>query len=277
MIPKLIHLFWFGGNEKSALIKRCIESWRTFAPEYRIMKWDEANFDVNFCRRSRQAYEAGKYAFVADIARLKVLYEQGGIYLDTDVELTAPLDELISQTRGAKAYFLFLNERFINTGVGFGAEAGCQVIKYLLDRYESMEFELRHGVFAQVCTQIETEALEEYYFDFRRNDRRQEFSDGVVFLPTDTWKNFSIHHGTGTWVDGGRDATLNAENAARHPKVKKWLRNPEYFSRIRRVFGRKGEYIYEFLVYDLIDMGPLYFTKRIVKKVRKRARRRLEQ
>ncbi len=81
------------------------------------MKWDEANFDVNFCRRSRQAYEAGKYAFVADIARLKVLYEQGGIYLDTDVELTAPLDELISQTRGAKAYFLFLNERFINTGV----------------------------------------------------------------------------------------------------------------------------------------------------------------
>ena len=277
MIPKLIHLFWFGGNEKSALIKRCIESWRTFAPEYRIMKWDEANFDVNFCRRSRQAYEAGKYAFVADIARLKVLYEQGGIYLDTDVELTAPLDELISQTRGAKAYFLFLNERFINTGVGFGAEAGCQVIKYLLDRYESMEFELRHGVFAQVCTQIETEALEEYYFDFRRNDRRQEFSDGVVFLPTDTWKNFSIDHGTGTWVDGGRDATLNAENAARHPKVKKWLRNPEYFLRIRRVFGRKGEYIYEFLVYDLIDMGPLYFTKRIVKKVRKRARRRLEQ
>ena len=250
MIPKLIHLFWFGGNEKSALIKRCIESWRTFAPEYRIMKWDEANFDVNFCRRSRQAYEAGKYAFVADIARLKVLYEQGGIYLDTDVELTAPLDELISQTRGAKAYFLFLNERFINTGV---------------------------GVFAQVCTQIETEALEEYYFDFRRNDRRQEFSDGVVFLPTDTWKNFSIHHGTGTWVDGRRDATLNAENAARHPKVKKWLRNPEYFLRIRRVFGRKGEYIYEFLVYDLIDMGPLYFTKRIVKKVRKRARRRLEQ
>ena len=277
MIPKLIHLFWFGGNEKSALIKRCIESWRTFAPEYRIMKWDEANFDVNFCRRSRQAYEAGKYAFVADIARLKVLYEQGGIYLDTDVELTAPLDELISQTRGAKAYFLFLNERVINTGVGFGAEAGCQVIKYLLDRYESMEFELRHGVFAQVCTQIETEALEEYYFDFRRNDRRQEFSDGVVFLPTDTWKNFSIHHGTGTWVDGRRDATLNAENAARHPKVKKWLRNPEYFLRIRRVFGRKGEYIYEFLVYDLIDMGPLYFTKRIVKKVRKRARRRLEQ
>ncbi len=183
MIPKLIHLFWFGGNEKSALIKRCIESWRTFAPEYRIMKWDEANFDVNFCRRSRQAYEAGKYAFVADIARLKVLYEQGGIYLDTDVELTAPLDELISQTRGAKAYFLFLNERFINTGVGFGAEAGCQVIKYLLDRYESMEFELRHGVFAQVCTQIETEALEEYYFDFRRMIADKNFRTALCFFP----------------------------------------------------------------------------------------------
>ena len=129
MIPKLIHLFWFGGNEKSALINRCIESWRIFAPEYRIVKWNEDNFDVNFCRRSRQAYEARKYAFVADIARLKVLYEQGGVYLDTDVELTAPLDELIFQTRGAKAYFLFLNERFIGTGAGFGAEAGCQVVK----------------------------------------------------------------------------------------------------------------------------------------------------
>jgi len=140
-----------------------------------------------------------------------------------------------------------------------------------------MEFELKHGIFAQVCTQIETEALEEYYPDFRRNDRRQEFSGGVVFIPTEIWKNFSIHHGTGTWVEGGRDFTLNEKSATGHPEVKKWLRNPEYFLRIRKVFGRKGEYVYEFLAYDLIDMGPLYFAKRMVRKIRARVGKKLRK
>lgn len=72
-------MFWFGKGEKSELIKKCISSWKKFAPDYEIVEWTEDNFDVNFCQRSKQAYLQKKWAFVADIARLKVIFEQGGI------------------------------------------------------------------------------------------------------------------------------------------------------------------------------------------------------
>ena len=92
MIPKVIHYCWFGRNEKSDLIKRCIESWQKYCPEYQIIEWNENNFDVNTCEYTREAYLARKWAFVSDYARLKIIFENGGIYLDTDVELKQGLD-----------------------------------------------------------------------------------------------------------------------------------------------------------------------------------------
>lgn len=266
-IPKLIHMFWFGKGDKSDLIKKCIESWKEYAPEYQIIEWNESNFDVNFCERSKQAYAAQKWAFVADIARLKVIYEIGGIYLDTDVQLTAPLDELIDETNGATTFFLFHNERFIGTGYGFGALPKSEVIRHLLRNYESMRFELKRGIFAQVCTQIETEALVEFYPQFVRNNKNQTFEDGTVILSTNIWQHYLIHWGTGTWVDGGRE---QVDKVYKYTKLKTWLRNPKFFVNIHKFFGKKAEYIYEFLVYDLIDMGPGYYLKRIIKKKIKR-------
>lgn len=270
-IPKVIHLFWFGEGKKSELIEKCIDSWKEYAPDYQIMEWNEHNFDVNFCERSKQAYAAGKWAFVADIARLKVIYEMGGIYLDADVQLTAPIDELIQQTNSASTFFLFHNERFIGTGYGFGAVAKSEVIRHLLKNYEAMSFELKRGVFAQVCTQIETEALVDFYPQFVRNNRTQTFEDGTLILSTNVWQQYLIHWGTGTWVDGGREPVKNADQKVyKETKLKTWLRNPKIFVRIHHIFGKKAEYLYEFLVYDLIDMGPRYYIKRIAKKLMKR-------
>lgn len=95
MIPKIIHFFWFGKGDKSDVILKCIESWKEFAPEYQIKEWNETNFDVNFCKYTREAYRLKKWAFVCDVARLKVIMEEGGIYLDTDIELKRPLDDLV--------------------------------------------------------------------------------------------------------------------------------------------------------------------------------------
>ena len=81
MIAKVIHYCWFGKNEKSELINRCINSWRKYCPDYQIIEWNEDNFNINDCDYTRQAYLAGKWAFVSDYARLKILYENGGIYL----------------------------------------------------------------------------------------------------------------------------------------------------------------------------------------------------
>ena len=85
MIDKVIHYCWFGGNQKSDLINRCIESWKKYCPDYQIIEWNESNFDVNMFDYTRQAYKEKKYAFVSDVARLYVVYNYGGIYLDTDI------------------------------------------------------------------------------------------------------------------------------------------------------------------------------------------------
>ena len=95
MIPKIIHYCWFGGNPKPQILLNCIESWKKFCPDYEIIEWNESNFDVNFCAYSTRAYEAKKWAFVSDIARIKIIYDYGGIYLDTDVLLKNSLDNLL--------------------------------------------------------------------------------------------------------------------------------------------------------------------------------------
>ena len=94
-IPKIIHYCWFGGNPLPDIVQKCIESWKKYCPDYEIIKWDESNFDVNCCDYAKEAYEAKKWAFVSDYCRFYVLNKQGGIYLDTDVELIKPIDNLL--------------------------------------------------------------------------------------------------------------------------------------------------------------------------------------
>ena len=94
-IPKIIHYCWFGGGPISEADRKRMESWKKYCPDYKIIEWNEQNFEISANRYAQQAYEAKKYAFVSDYARLAVVYEYGGIYLDTDVELVRPLDELL--------------------------------------------------------------------------------------------------------------------------------------------------------------------------------------
>ena len=91
-IPKVIHYCWFGKGEMPPLTKKCLKSWKKYCPDYKIICWNEENFDVSQNRYMCEAYEAKKWAFVSDYARLKIIYDQGGIYLDTDVELFKSLD-----------------------------------------------------------------------------------------------------------------------------------------------------------------------------------------
>ena len=156
MIPKKIHYFWFGGNEKPAKAKKCIESWKKFCPEYELVEWNETNFDVHCMPYVEQAYESKKYAFVSDVARLIVVYEQGGIYMDTDVELIKPLDDLLEN----KAYMSFENNENVNTGQGFGAEAGFPLLKDHIEVYKTAQFVQEDGTYDQTpCTKYTTNLL----------------------------------------------------------------------------------------------------------------------
>lgn len=96
MITKRIHYCWFGGKPLNNLGKKCLKSWKKYLPDYEIVEWNESNFDLNCCRYVQEAAKEKKWAFVSDYARYKILYEQGGIYFDTDVEVLKSFDDILA-------------------------------------------------------------------------------------------------------------------------------------------------------------------------------------
>lgn len=136
MIPKIIHYCWFGGQPKPEMVLKCIESWKKYCPDWEIIEWNESNFDVSQHPYMKEAYERKKWAFVSDVARLLLVYNYGGIYLDTDVELHESLNELLIE----RAFFVFESDVYINTGVGFGCEKEHKSVETMLHYYDKRNF-----------------------------------------------------------------------------------------------------------------------------------------
>ena len=142
MIPKVIHYCWFGHHPLSSLAKKCIKSWKRYFPDYEIKEWNEKNFDVNILPYTKEAYEEKRYAFVSDYARFWILYNYGGIYFDTDVEVIRPMTDIIE--RGAfMGCETVANKNiplYVNPGLGLGLEAGNKILGDLLHIYSSLHF-----------------------------------------------------------------------------------------------------------------------------------------
>lgn len=137
MIPKKIHYIWFGKGEKNERVKTCIESWKKYMPDYEIIEWNEDNFDINYNDFTKNAYANKKWAFVSDVARLWVLYNEGGIYMDTDVEVYKPLDQFLNE----EGFTGFEDVHYPVTAT-LGAVKGNPVIKLMLDYYNCIDFKL---------------------------------------------------------------------------------------------------------------------------------------
>ena len=202
MIPKIIHYCWFGGNPKSNLIKQCIDSWKKYCPDYQLIEWNESNFDINCNPYVKAAYEDKKWAFVSDYVRSKVMYEYGGVYMDTDMELKLPLDE-------------FLSERavcgFEVKGVPYSAfwmaEPKHQLSKDFVDWYASQDCFIE-----RINTDIFSEMLENEYGADRYSDTVQKLKHGVTLYPSvyfsqDLPKNYVSHHFNGSWFGGDAENT----------------------------------------------------------------------
>ena len=206
-IPKIIHYCWFGGGLISEADRKCMESWQKFCPDYRIMRWDETNFEISANRYAQQAYEAKKYAFVSDYARLAVVYEYGGIYLDTDVELVRPLDELLE----LPGFMGFQNNNEVATGLGFGACKGNPVVQALLRDYDALDFIKADGsVDLTPCPERNTKVLQT--LGVRVDGTRQSIAEMEIFpaeyfCPMEfatrklrvTPKTYSIHRYAESW------------------------------------------------------------------------------
>lgn len=135
-IPKIIHYCWFGGKEIPKQNKKWMESWKKYCPDFEIIEWNEGNYDISKNQYMFEAYEAGKWGFVPDYARLDIIYHNGGIYLDTDVELIKNLDELLYQN----GFCGFESEQRVAFGLGFGGKRKLPIFKQMRDIYDTLKF-----------------------------------------------------------------------------------------------------------------------------------------
>lgn len=197
-IPKVIHYCWFGHGSKSELIEKCIASWRRQCPDWEIVEWNESNFDVTLCPYTAKAYKMRKYAYLSDVARLKILYDHGGIYMDTDVELLKPLDDLTAYDAwfGYMATTLPNGELIaeINTGGGFGSVAGNSMVKKMLDNYLSFDDTQPFTV----CNKIDTELFAEEWPNFEPNKTLRLTYNNMIIID-DVWR-YTYHHCVNSWL-----------------------------------------------------------------------------
>ena len=136
MIPKIIHYCWFGGNPLPKLAKKCIRSWKKYCKGYEIREWNESNFDIASAPLYvRQAYEAKKWAFVTDYVRLYAMTTYGGIYMDADVEVVAPLDQYLVH----QAFSGFEDDVHIPTGI-MACEKNFPLFVDFLNYYNDAQF-----------------------------------------------------------------------------------------------------------------------------------------
>ncbi|MFS1001603.1 glycosyltransferase family 32 protein [Enterococcus casseliflavus] len=211
MIPKKIHYCWFGNQPLPESVQKCIDSWIKFCPDYEIIRWDETNYDVKKNPYIAEAYDSGKYAFVSDYARLDIIYEYGGVYLDTDVELLRNLDSLL----GYEAFFGLEMPGRIATGLGFGAKKGHGIIKENKIIYESISFFANGKYNGKTCIDYTMEVFDKY--NKFSTDRIYLFDDFIV-LPTEylcpiniesgkrkiTNNTISIHHYDASWYSNNK-------------------------------------------------------------------------
>lgn len=207
-IPKIIHCFWFSGDEKDELSKRCIESWKHFCPDYEIKEWNSNNYDVTKNQYLYEAFKAAKWAYVTDYARLDMVHEYGGFYFDMDLELIKSIDPLL----GYEFVTGFGPIRDVELAA-FGAVKGSDVISKIMTLYENKKFDSDKTLnLKDVQPVLMDSFMKRIGFDI---DGRYQNYKGISILPRDSFSprnwftgetevkgsSFGIHHCAGGWVN----------------------------------------------------------------------------
>ena len=195
MIPKKIHYCWFGNNPKPTIVEYCIASWKKYLPDYEIIEWNEENFDVYQNEFVKTAYENKKWAFVSDFARAKALYEHGGFYLDTDMEVKNTLNDFLHH-RAVCGFEI----KGIPYSAFWGIEKGHVLAIRIMDYYLNNEYkeEPNTAIFSKLL-------VNEFGADASK-DSYQELKEGIVLYPSTYFSldlpiNYVTHHFSGSWHD----------------------------------------------------------------------------
>lgn len=236
-IPKVIHYCWFGGNELTELSLKCIESWKKYLPDYTIKRWDESNFDINMCDYVKEAYNEKKWAFVSDYARFWILYNEGGLYFDTDVEVIRPLKDIIKNGPFMGCEPPLSNSKVkVAPGLGIAAFPKMKIFKRFLDYYNNLHFiEANGDINVTTIVEYTTSILSEYGW---KSDLQIHIVEGLTIYPPEyfcpmnyetgeiniTENTYSIHRYSASW------------------KTRTQQHQGEVLKKLIRVFGKKLGY-----------------------------------
>lgn len=236
MIPRIIHYCWFGRGPMPELAQKCIESWHKYMPDYEYKLWNEENFDVNCIPYVREAYESRKFAFVTDYVRLYALYTEGGIYMDTDVEVLKPYDDLLHLT----GFTGYEGSKHLPPVTGtIASEAGNEWVKEQLDAYEGIHFLLPDGSMDLTTNTVRISRIMKQG-GFIQDGKKKEYkgmhifpveffcprqTTGEILITKDTYCD---HHFLGSWSGGKRKknwffSLIGQKNLTRLIKLKRKL------------------------------------------------------
>ncbi|WP_251623261.1 glycosyltransferase family 32 protein [Odoribacter lunatus] len=208
MIPKIIHYCWFGHGKMPELALKCIASWKKYLPDYELRLWNEDNFDIHTVPYVEEAYSARKFAFVTDYVRLYALYIEGGIYMDTDVEVLKNLDKFLD----LPAFSGFEDESHIPTGI-MASEKRGKWVQWQLEYYSERHFLLEDGSY-DTTTNVEIIGSRMAKEGFILKNGLRNFNDIITIYPKDyfcpkshetakihlTSNTYVIHHFSMSWI-----------------------------------------------------------------------------
>lgn len=271
MIPQKIHYCWFGGNPKPQLVQQCIASWTEYCPDYEIIEWNESNFDVNGIPYTAAAYADKKWAFVSDYARLALVYEYGGVYLDTDVLLKS---RCLEEWSKYDCWLACDDTRYVNTGLGFGAVKGNEIIGALMNAYNDYTYPAGTNV------SRDTVILEKTLSGWVKSERNTVIGGNVLMVGCTDYGRYASHLYAYSWADdiSRVKTTIPAESLSKreqHKRNLQWkflqtIHHPKILAFMDRRRGSWLERIYTFLCYDLITFGIGHFIKRLIQKIRRK-------
>ncbi len=207
-IPKIIHYFWFSGDPYPEKVQKCIDSWKRYCPDYEFRKWSLDNYHTDnvFCN---EALSVRNWAHASDYGRCDVLRKYGGIYLDTDVELIKPLDDLLYNN----GFFVFESAEGVDPGSGMGSVAGNSIFDEICQQYEGIHFINDDGSFNKVnIIHQYTDVLKKH--GLVSDGSYQIIENGIAVYPPLVMspysyntgltclidKTYGIHHWVSAWI-----------------------------------------------------------------------------
>lgn len=232
-IPKVIHTFWFSGESLPEEYKKCLLSWEKYAPDFEIKIWTLETYHAKNCKFFDQAIEAKNWAFASDYARADVLYRYGGVYMDLDVEMLRPIDELLYND----AYMSFESLNRIECGSGMGAKKGNQILREICESYENRPYLKEDGSWDNsTCPVRYTNVIEKH--GLKKNGGFQmveditiypfevltgkSFDTGIIYR---TPYSFTTHHHHGNWVPDSAFYAMDNRYREIQDFLNKWQRS----------------------------------------------------